>query len=94
MPAPGNDNANANPNNIIFIVKYTKLYLPAVTLSAKDNQKLLKLFSKGFERSVYGNECKTKSENKNTTIECGYFLQLNFVGVNRLFRLFKSTYQC
>ena len=35
-----------------------------VTLSAKDKQNLAKLLSKGFERSVYQNEYKTKSENK------------------------------
>ena len=31
------------------------------------HQKLLKLLSKRFERSVYGNEYKTKSESKNRT---------------------------
>ena len=47
--------AKGNTNNIIniFTIKETKLYVPAVTLSAKDNQKLQKLLSKGFERSVY-----------------------------------------
>ena len=38
---------------VIFTVKGTKSYVPLVTLSAKDNQKLSKLLSKGFERSVY-----------------------------------------
>ena len=42
-------------------------------MSAKDNQKLSKLLSKGFERSVYYNEYKTKSENKNTTTKFRYF---------------------
>ena len=42
-----------NPNNIIFTIKDTKLYVPVVTLSAKNNQKLTKRFSKGFGRSVY-----------------------------------------
>ena len=42
--------------NIIFTIKDTKLYVPVVTLSVKDTQKLLKLLSKGFERSVYWNE--------------------------------------
>ena len=31
---------NANSNNIIFTIKDTKLFVPAVTLSAKYNQKL------------------------------------------------------
>ena len=67
LSATGNDNTNANPNNIIFTIKDTKLYVLVVTLSARDNQKLLKLLSKGFERSVYWNEYKTKSESGNRT---------------------------
>ena len=51
------DHANANnDDNIIFTIKDTKLYAPAVTLSSKDNQKLSKLPSKGFVRSIYWNE--------------------------------------
>ena len=49
---------NTNFNNIIFPVKDTKLYVTVVTLSSKDNQKLSKLLSKGFEISVYWNEYK------------------------------------
>ena len=56
-----------------------------MTLSARDNQELSKLLSKGFERSFYWNGYKTKSENKNTTNEYRYFLKSSFVGVNRLF---------
>ena len=82
-----NVNDNDNDNNIIFTIKDTKLYVPVVTLSARDNQKLSKLFSKGFGRSVYWNEYKTKSENKNATNEYRYFLKSNFVEVNRLFVL-------
>ena len=53
---------------IIFsLSKAQKLYVLVVTLSARDNQKLSKLLSKGFERSVYWNEYKTKNENKNMT---------------------------
>ena len=48
-----NDNANADSNNIIFTIKDTKLYVPVVTLSAKDNEKLSKIVSKGFQRPVY-----------------------------------------
>ena len=65
-----NGNDNADPNNIIFTIEDRKLYVPVVTLSAKDN---LKLLSKGFERPVYWNEYKTKSENKNMTIEYRFF---------------------
>ena len=83
------DNANGNndDNNIIFTIKDTKLYVPIVTLSARENQKLSKIFSKEFERSVHWNEYKTERDNKNTTNEFRYFLKSKFVGVNRLFVL-------
>ena len=74
LSAAGADNVDANSNNIIFTIKDTKLYIPVVTLSARDNQKLSKL-SKGFKRSVYWDEFKTKNENKNATNECRYFLE-------------------
>ena len=85
------DNTNVNPNNFIFTIKDTKLNVPVVTLSAKDNQKLSQLLGKGFERLVYWNEYKTKIENKNTTNEYIYLLQSNFVAVNRLFVLVYSN---
>ena len=94
LSAAGNENVindNDNTNNIIFTIKNTKLYIPVRTLSARDNQKLSKLPSKGFEISVYWNEYKTKSENKNTSNEYRYFLESKFVRVNRLFILVYST---
>ena len=89
MSATGTDNVNdnVNDNNIIFTIKGTELYVPVVTLSARDNQKLSKLLSKGFERSVYWNEYKTKRDDKIMTNEYRYFIELNFVEVNRLFVL-------
>ena len=83
------DNANGNndDNNIIFTIKETKLYVPIVTLSARGNQKLSKLLSKEFERSVHQNEYKTERDNKNTTNEFRYFLKSKVVRVNRLFDL-------
>ena len=54
---------------------------------SKRQSKLSKLLNKGFERSDYWSEYKTKSENKITTNEYRYFVDSNFVGVNRLFLL-------
>ena len=45
-----NDNWNANPNNIIFTIKDTKLHVPVVTLSARNNQKFSKLLRKRIWR--------------------------------------------
>ena len=72
---------NVNFNKIILTMKNTKLYVPVVTLTAKDNLR------KGFEKSVYWNKYKTKSKSKNTTNEYINFLEWNFVGVKGLFAL-------
>ena len=51
LSAAGNENVindNDNPNNIILTIKDTKLYVPVVTLSAIDNEKLSKPLSKGL----------------------------------------------
>ena len=56
LSAVGNDNTNANTNNIIFTIKNTKLYVPVVTLLAKGDQKLSKLLGKISKGSVYWNE--------------------------------------
>ena len=45
MSATRTDNADANPDNIIFAVKDAKLYVPVVTLSERNNQILLKLLN-------------------------------------------------
>ena len=45
---PCNDNTDVKRNNIIFTIKDTKLCVLEITSSAKDNQKLSKLCSKGF----------------------------------------------
>ena len=58
-----------------------------MTLSARDSKKLSKHLSKPFERSVYWNEYKTKSETKTTTNEFRYFLESNCIEINRLFKL-------
>ena len=51
LSAAGVDNNDVNSNNI-FTIRGTKLYVPAVTLSAREYQ----ILSKGFERSNYWNE--------------------------------------
>ena len=67
-----------------FQIKSTKLYIPVVTLKTKDNVNLIK---KGFERSVYWNEYKSKIESQeadaNILKRC--LLDASFQGVNRLF---------
>ena len=49
-----------------FKITNTKLYVPLVTLSSKDNVKLVKLLEEGFERHVYWNGYQTKIEREFT----------------------------
>ena len=55
-------------------MKGTKLYVPAATLSTRDNQKLSKLLSRGFGRSVYWNKYKTKGDKKLGQMNLDIFL--------------------
>ena len=51
--------------DITFKITNTKLYLPIVFLSSKDNVKLVKLLEERFTRPVYWNEYQTKIESRN-----------------------------
>ena len=56
---------NNNNRKTTFQITSTKLYIPVVTLSTKDNQNLTKQLDDRFKRSVYWNEYKLKIETKN-----------------------------
>ena len=55
---------NANDRETTFNITSTKLYVPIVTLSTKDNVNLTKQLNEGFKISVYWNEYKSKIETK------------------------------
>ena len=44
----------------VVIINDTKLYIPFVTLSKEDNKDFIEQQNKGFQRSIYWNEYKTK----------------------------------
>ena len=56
--------AGNNDNETTFQIISTKLYVPIVTSSTKDNANLTKQLNEGFKRSVYWNEQKSKIETK------------------------------
>ena len=72
-----------------FKITNTKLYVPIVTLSSKDNAKLVKLLESGFNRPVYWNEYQTKIETRNLDNNnlTRFPLDASFQGVRRLFVL-------
>ena len=80
---------NANNRETTFKITSTKLYVPVVTLSTKDNVNLTKIVNKGFKRSVNWNEYKSKIETKEADANNlkRFPLDGSFQGVNRLFVL-------
>ena len=82
------DHDVANPeNNAVFIINDTKLYVPVVTLSKEDDKDFIEQQNKGFQRSTYWNEYKTKELTENADANVFKYINLDpsFQGVNRLF---------
>ena len=75
--------------NAVFIINDTKMYVPVVTLSKEDNKDFIEQQNKGFQRSIYWNEYKTKEINENADANVFKYINLDpsFQGVNRLFAM-------
>ena len=48
----------------VLIINDTKLYIPVATFSKEDNKDFIEQQYKGFQRSIYWNEYKTKEKMK------------------------------
>ena len=71
----------------VFIINDTKMYVSVVTLLKEDNEDFIEQQNKGFQRSIYWNEYKTKEINENADANVFKYINLDpsFQGVNRLF---------
>ena len=71
----------------VFTINNTKLYVPVVILSKEDNIDFIEQQNKGFQRSIYWNEYKTKEINEDADANVFKYINLDpsFQGVNRLF---------
>ena len=78
---------STDAGNAVFIINDTKMYVPVVTLSKEDNKDVIEQQNKGFQRSIYWNEYKTKEINENADANVFTYINLDpsFQGVNRLF---------
>ena len=74
-------------DDTVFIINYTKLYVPVVTLSKEDNKDFIEQQNKCFQRSIYWNEYKTKEQTADGNANSVKYINLDpsFQGVNRLF---------
>ena len=77
-----------------FEITDTTLYVPVVTLSIKDNAKLLEQFNSGFKRVVNWNKYLSKPELLTQNPNLNHLIEPRFQGVNRIFVLaFESDTQ-
>ena len=65
----------------------TKLYVPVVTLSNRNNAKLLKQLKSGLEKTINWNKYQSNVSIERTNQFLNYLIDPCFQGVNRLFIL-------
>ena len=70
-----------------FKITDTNLYVPVVTLSTKDNEKLLQQLGSGFKRVINWNKYSSKPELLSQNPSLNYLIEPSFQGVNILFVL-------
>ena len=73
----------------VFIINDTKLYVPVVTLSKEDNKNFIEQQNKGFQRSIYWNEYKTKEINEDDDANWFKYINLDpsFQGFDKHYKL-------
>ena len=76
-----------NPKNATFKIADTKLYVPVVTLSTKDDNNFLEQLKSGFKRTIKWNEYRLEMTNQTKTNHLSHLIDPTFAKVNRLFVL-------
>ena len=85
--AKGDNPAIAAPTSETFEIRDTKLYVPVVTLSSENNNKLLEQLKTGFKRTVKWNKYSSEMSNQTVNNNLNYLIDPTFTNVNRLFIL-------
>ena len=73
-----------------FEITDTNLYVPAVTLSTEDDNKLLEQLKTGFKRTIKWNKYRSKMSNQTKTNNLNYLIDSTFTKVNRFVLLFEN----
>ena len=76
-----------NPTNATFKITDTKLYVPVVTLSTKDDNNFLEQLKSGFKRTIKWNKYRSEMTNQTKNNNLNYLIDPTFTKVNRLFVL-------
>ena len=76
-----------SPTDAKFEITDCKLYVPVVTLSAENDNKLLEQLKSGFRTSIKWNKYMSQMSNQNKNNNLNYLIDTTFSNVNRLFVL-------
>ena len=75
------------PIGAIFEISDCKLYVPVVSLSAENDNKLLEQLKAGFKRTIKWNKYRSEMSNQVANNNLNYLIDPAFINVNRLFVL-------
>ena len=76
-----------NPENAIFQIKDTKLYVPVVTLSKENDIEFLEQLKSRFKRTIKWNKYRSQMTIEPQNNNLNYLIDPKFINVNRLFVL-------
>ena len=76
-----------NPTGATIKIEDTKLYVPVVTLSVENDNKLLEQLRTGFRRTIRWNKYRSEMSNQTVNNNLNYLTDPTFANVNRLFIL-------
>ena len=82
-----NTRRDDSATNATFQIIDTKLYLPAVTLTAEDDNNFLEQLKSGFKRTMKWNKYRSEMTNQTKTNHLNHLIDPTFIKVNRLFVL-------
>ena len=76
-----------SPESPAFKITDCKLYVPVVTLSTENDNKLLEQLKTGFRRTIKWNKYRSEMSNQTKNNNSNYLIDPTFTNVNRLFVL-------
>ena len=76
-----------SPTSAKYEITDCKLYVPVVTLSVENDNKLLEQLKSGFRRNIKWNKYMSQTSNQNKNNNLNYSIDPTFSNVNRLFVL-------
>ena len=92
VPAQGGNPAVTrvnNPTNARFKITDTKLYVPVVTLSTKDDNNFLQQSKLGFKSTIIWNKYRSEMKNQTKTNNLNHSIKYSFIQVfNHSFKIF------